>query len=84
MGWMASAVQAVLAATAAFAAFAVVSNRHSIFKAIPNEWRPMKVSKIDLGKNVENRIELLTPNCRKQKSKLGKNVENHFLTVSKG
>jgi hypothetical protein len=37
MGWMASAVQAVLAATAAFAAFAVVSNRHSIFKAIPNE-----------------------------------------------
>jgi hypothetical protein len=31
MGWMASAAQAVLAA------FAVVSNRHSIFKAIPNE-----------------------------------------------
>jgi hypothetical protein len=30
MGWVASAVQAVLAATAAFA---VVSNRHSIFKA---------------------------------------------------
>jgi hypothetical protein len=44
----------------------------------------MKVSKIDLGKNVENRIELLTPNSRKQKSKLGKNVENRFLTVSKG
>jgi hypothetical protein len=44
----------------------------------------MKVSKIDLGKNVENRIELFTPNCRKQKSKLGKNVENRFLTVLRG
>jgi hypothetical protein len=44
----------------------------------------MKVTKIDLGKNVEYRIELFTPNCKKQKSKLGKNVENHFLTVSKG
>ncbi len=44
----------------------------------------MKVSKIDLGKNVENRIELITPNCRKQKSKLGKNVENRFFDCFKG
>jgi hypothetical protein len=44
----------------------------------------MKVSKIDLGKNVENRIELFTPNCRKQKSKLGKNVENRFYYCFKG
>jgi len=44
----------------------------------------MKVSKIDLGKNVENWIKPLTPYCRKQKSKLGKIVENRFMIVWKG
>jgi hypothetical protein len=38
----------------------------------------MKVSKIELGKTVENGKWFLTPKCRKQKSKLGKNVVNEF------
>jgi hypothetical protein len=36
----------------------------------------MKVSKIELVKNVENRNKLFTPNYRNQKSKLVKNAEN--------
>jgi hypothetical protein len=36
----------------------------------------MKMSKIKLEKTVENRKSLLTPNCRKRKSKLGKNAKN--------
>jgi hypothetical protein len=38
----------------------------------------MKVSKIELGKTVENWKWFLTPKCRKQKSKLGKNGEIEF------
>jgi hypothetical protein len=38
----------------------------------------MKVSKIELGKTVENRKWFLTPKCRKQKYKLGKHVKNEF------
>jgi hypothetical protein len=41
----------------------------------------MKVSKIELGKTVENRKLLLTPKYRKQISRLVKNVENLFDSI---
>ena len=41
----------------------------------------MKVSKIKLGKTVENWNSLQTPNCRKRNCKLGKNVENWFYAL---
>jgi hypothetical protein len=43
-------------------------------------WQP-KMSKMKLGKTVENGKLLFTPNCRKQKSILVQNVENLFKVI---